>query len=150
MQIFFARIPVAGLSSFILNSSNAGTATRQCLSNKNKPVWAQPDLSRCVSPEFDRILTDVDTLMEAESVTLDALTNITNGVQEIIRQKTGKRMYAGDLTVATDTVEKVTRLVKRVNGERDVLENIAKVSFTPKHINSVALFTYFIRLRVCL
>ncbi|XP_060583173.1 cadherin EGF LAG seven-pass G-type receptor 2-like, partial [Ruditapes philippinarum] len=103
-----------------------GTATRKCNSKEDTPLWAQPDLSLCVSPDFSQLLTDVGTLLEAEEVTSDAILNITSVVQESIKQNGKKRLYAGDLAVATDTVEKVSSLVKKVDSSEEELIGIAK------------------------
>jgi hypothetical protein len=72
--------------------------------------------------------------LEAEEVTSDAILNITSVVQESIKQNGKKRLYAGDLAVATDTVEKVSSLVKKVDSSEEELIGIAKASHAPFYI----------------
>lgn len=106
----------------------SGTATRQCLEINGKAQWTQPDLSLCVSPTFHAFSVDADKLAEAEEVTADALNNITSGIGEAVTNKNRKRLYAGDLTSASITVNKLATLVQKVNPDITNLGSITEVT----------------------
>lgn len=73
-------------------------------------------------------------------MTSDAVLNITSVVRESIKQNGKKRLYAGDLGVAADTVEKVSSLVKKVDSSEKELLSIAKVCRYPFHIKFLRIF----------
>ncbi|KAL4230183.1 hypothetical protein ACF0H5_010568 [Mactra antiquata] len=116
-----------------------GTATRRCIEVNGKAQWSQPDLSLCISPQFQAFSVDADNLSDAKEVTTSALVNITSGIGKAVNNKNRKRLYAGDLSSASNTVSKLAPLVKKVDADINHLGSITErsVAAQDKNLKSV-------------
>lgn len=107
-----------------------GTAVRRCLINdtaiKNNPVWSQPDLSLCVTPELNNIASDISLLLKEQNVKSNDIVNITTRIYDALTSTNNTTIYAGDLSIATDTARHIAALIKKVNGSDLELLHIAQ------------------------
>ncbi|XP_052282368.1 adhesion G-protein coupled receptor D1-like isoform X2 [Dreissena polymorpha] len=101
-----------------------GIATRKCeySSASTPPYWGHPDMSNCVSQSFTDIKTKTKRLFENKVSSADIL-EIAKDIRRSIFNQSGVLLYAGDLTVATDSVHVIAQAIKNIDAvEANLIE----------------------------
>ncbi|XP_071951317.1 adhesion G protein-coupled receptor L3-like isoform X2 [Antedon mediterranea] len=82
-----------------------GQARRKCVVVSESPlevIWGDPDLSECVSPQFEEVSKLVEELEESPSE--DGIIEVLSVLQNITNTDSGSELFPADLDIATDTI----------------------------------------------